>query len=266
MASDPQVAESPGALNDRVYVDYGLFRLEFREYPEIKGLGIEMIAVAPEDRGQGHARGAMEEIVKWADLTGTTLYLTPDALNDGTPGVSLPRLKRFYRSLDFVKRPSGHGDFQVQDSMMREPKGAAGVLEENPTPEPTPDQRRNTGTPVAPAFRIKLTGRQKIVVRHLTEFTGEHANIEDDHLVESRENVEALLAAVESIQHSAREMDSLGMGTVTLHAPWTQYETLYRKMTQALGRPVPESWRPSKRRKPRRNPATASSLVGKLKF
>ena len=105
-----------------MYVDYGLSRLEFLEYPEIHGLGIEMIAVALEDQGQGRARGAMEEIVKWADLTGTTLYLTPDASNDGTPGISSTKLKRFYQSLGFVKRPSGHGDFQVRDSMMREPK------------------------------------------------------------------------------------------------------------------------------------------------
>lgn len=119
------ITESPSALKDRVYTEYGLFRLAFREYPEIDGLGIEMIAVAEEDRGQGRARGAMEEIVRWADATDTTLYLTPDALNDRVPGISLPRLKRFYRSLGFVKRPSGYGDFQVTDTMMRKPRAEA---------------------------------------------------------------------------------------------------------------------------------------------
>lgn len=112
--------ETPGALNDRIFADYNLTRLEFTEHPEIKGLVIDVIAVDPDHRRQGRARAAMREILAWADRSGTTLYLTPDASMD--PTVSRGGLDRFYRSLGFVKRPSGHGDFQVRELLMREPR------------------------------------------------------------------------------------------------------------------------------------------------
>jgi len=114
--------ESPGALNDRVYADYWLSRLEFREYPEIRGLSIEMIAVEDDGRGHGRFRGAMVEILQWADATGTTLYLTAHAMDET---VCHRRLESFYLSLGFVKRRD-FGDFTVNDLMMREP-GAVGI-------------------------------------------------------------------------------------------------------------------------------------------
>lgn len=116
------MSDSPSALRDRVQADYGLTRLEFREYPGIQGLEIEMIRVAEVDRGQGRARRALEDIIEWAEETGTTLYLTPDPVGRG---LSKTALTRFYRGLGFVKRPSGHGEFQVRNTLMREPAARA---------------------------------------------------------------------------------------------------------------------------------------------
>jgi GNAT superfamily N-acetyltransferase len=110
--------ESPGELNDRVYTDCGLSHLEFTEHED--GLIIDMIAVSPEDQGYGHFRCAVEEIAKWADATGTALYLSPHPQDAGT---SLERLTAFYQSLGFVERRERDMiDFTNQQSMERLPQ------------------------------------------------------------------------------------------------------------------------------------------------
>lgn len=111
--------ETHEELRERVIEECHLERLYFIDHPEIGGLTVNMLRVTPSQQGRGYGRCALEAIITWADGNGRTLYLTPEQV--GT-GMSKRKLEAWYGRLGFVKRPSGHGDFQVSEKLMREPK------------------------------------------------------------------------------------------------------------------------------------------------
>jgi hypothetical protein len=84
---------------------------------------IELFRIAIHDpfREQGHARGAMEQLCALADTLGLTIVLSP--ADDW--GSSVPRLKRFYKSLGFVENRGRKIDFSISAEMYRPARSAA---------------------------------------------------------------------------------------------------------------------------------------------
>lgn len=75
--------------------------------------------IIPEDqRDQGTGSQVMQRIVDWADQNGKTVTLTPSKDFGG----SIPRLKSFYKQLGFVENKGKNKDFEISESMYREPR------------------------------------------------------------------------------------------------------------------------------------------------
>ena len=89
---------------------------EFREGTPI--VEVNLIFIEIPYRGRGHARGAMLQLLRLADAYGWIVTLTPDR----HMGSSLPRLRRFYKSLGFVENRGRNKDFSISESMYRMPK------------------------------------------------------------------------------------------------------------------------------------------------
>ena len=61
----------------------------------------------------------MEDLVRWADSTGTVLALTPSKEYGAS---SVARLQSFYRRFGFEKNRGRNKDWSTQESMVRKPK------------------------------------------------------------------------------------------------------------------------------------------------
>lgn len=86
---------------------------------------VSRIEVSKPYRGQGYARGAMEQLLEISDELGLTVALTPSS----DWGSSKERLTRFYASLGFVKNQGRNKDFRFRATMYREPRVAARARE-----------------------------------------------------------------------------------------------------------------------------------------
>lgn len=84
-----------------------------------KGDAVELskIIVPEEQRGQGTGSQVMQRIIDWADQNGKTVALTPSKDFGGT----VPRLKSFYKNFGFVENKGRNKDFEISESMYREP-------------------------------------------------------------------------------------------------------------------------------------------------
>lgn len=96
---------------------------------EVPGLKLDLIGngstvtlsriVIPEgDRSAGAGSRAMQEIVDWADANGKKIALTPSADFGGNK----KRLGEFYKRFGFVDNKGKNKDFEVSESMVREPR------------------------------------------------------------------------------------------------------------------------------------------------
>lgn len=75
--------------------------------------------VIPEDgRQSGRGTEVMQEITKWADESGKKLALTPSADFGGNK----TRLVGFYKRFGFVENKGKNKDYEVSESMVREPR------------------------------------------------------------------------------------------------------------------------------------------------
>lgn len=76
--------------------------------------------VMPEDgRNTGAGTKVMQRITAWADQTGTVVALTPS----GDFGGSKSRLAEFYKRFGFVDNKGRNRDYEISESMYREPDG-----------------------------------------------------------------------------------------------------------------------------------------------
>lgn len=84
-----------------------------------KGDVVELskIIVPEEQRGQGTGSQVMQRIIDWADQNGKTVALTPSKDFGGT----VSRLKSFYKNFGFVENKGRNKDFEISESMYREP-------------------------------------------------------------------------------------------------------------------------------------------------
>lgn len=69
-------------------------------------------------RGQGHARRALEALVARADAQGITLFLSAEPMEKG---VSKAQLVAFYKSLGFVSNTGRNKDFRSRNAFVRPP-------------------------------------------------------------------------------------------------------------------------------------------------
>jgi GNAT superfamily N-acetyltransferase len=90
-------------------------------------LDLSKILIHPLYRGRGYARGAIEQLNKLADERGLTIVLSPG----DDFGASVPRLKRFYKSLGFVENRGRKIDYAISDTMYRLPRGGGKVARED---------------------------------------------------------------------------------------------------------------------------------------
>lgn len=82
-----------------------------------KPLNISRIVAA--ERGQGTGTAAMTEIIAFADSNGLRVALTPSKDFGGT----VSRLKEFYKRFGFVENKGKNKDYEISETMYREPQG-----------------------------------------------------------------------------------------------------------------------------------------------
>ncbi|MCZ4284533.1 hypothetical protein O4H29_06760 [Marinobacter salarius] len=83
---------------------------------------VDKIVVPEGMRGDGRGTEAMKLLLDYADRTGQTVALSPSTDFGGRKF----RLKRFYRRLGFVENQGGSRNFEISESMLREPKPVDG--------------------------------------------------------------------------------------------------------------------------------------------
>lgn len=81
-------------------------------------LVLSRIAVPPERRGQGVGTAVVREVLARADALGVPVGVTPDDLLGG----SVPRLRKFYTRLGFVRNRGRNKDFALREAYVRKPR------------------------------------------------------------------------------------------------------------------------------------------------
>ncbi|MFW6219961.1 MAG: hypothetical protein ACOC33_03900, partial [bacterium] len=81
---------------------------------------LNKIFINPEHRGMGHADDVLRILTDYADKNNKIITLTPDNIW----GASKEKLKKWYKSWDFVMNTGKNKDFQTRELMYRLPKGS----------------------------------------------------------------------------------------------------------------------------------------------
>lgn len=80
-------------------------------------INLSEIKIFDEYSGKGYGTEAMNKLVDMADKDGYTITLTPS----DSFGSSIPRLKKWYKSMGFVENKGRNKNFEISDSMYRSP-------------------------------------------------------------------------------------------------------------------------------------------------
>ncbi|WP_339898295.1 LPD38 domain-containing protein [uncultured Gilvimarinus sp.] len=86
-------------------------------------ISVSKIIVPKDKRGEGIGTQAMQAVIDYADSVGKTVVLSPS----GDFGGSKLRLKKFYKRLGFVENKSPNKDYEISETMYREPRPSAGA-------------------------------------------------------------------------------------------------------------------------------------------
>jgi GNAT superfamily N-acetyltransferase len=115
--------ESANALGDYIQQKYGV---EIYLAERKKDLYLASIKTPEDMRGQGLAKQAMADIIKYADSVGKRVALTPSS----DFGANLTRLKGFYKEFGFVENKGKNKDYEISETFYREPvEGADGFAQ-----------------------------------------------------------------------------------------------------------------------------------------
>ena len=128
---DKNAIESMGKRGDDRSLNQGVTRQQLASdlVSRFPGLKLDLMGngsvvtlsriVIPEDgRHSGRGTEVMQEITKWADESGKKLALTPSADFGGNK----PRLVGFYKRFGFVENKGKNKDYEVSESMVRDPQ------------------------------------------------------------------------------------------------------------------------------------------------
>lgn len=97
---------------------------------------LSRIVLPDSARNAGTGTEIMQRIADWADQNGKTVALTPSSDFGGNKG----RLTEFYKRFGFIENKGSNRDFEISETMYREPKAADNrysVGEERPTDKQT---------------------------------------------------------------------------------------------------------------------------------
>ncbi len=97
---------------------------------------LSRIVLPDSARNDGTGTEIMQRIAEWADQNGKTVALTPSSDFGGNKG----RLTEFYKRFGFIENKGSNRDFEISETMYREPKAADNrysVGEQRPTDKQT---------------------------------------------------------------------------------------------------------------------------------
>jgi GNAT superfamily N-acetyltransferase len=94
---------------------------------------IHEISLPADQRGQGIGSEVMRELCDLADREGLQLALTPDTVYGAS---SVSRLVSFYRGLGFSANSGRKRDYEISESMRREPRVRPELTQMADRPEP----------------------------------------------------------------------------------------------------------------------------------
>lgn len=92
-------------------IDHFLYELE-------NLICVRELRVPKDKRGCGIGTLAMQYLIEYADSVGKRAVLSP---SKDFGASSLPRLQKFYRRFGFVANKGKHKDYEISDTMYREP-------------------------------------------------------------------------------------------------------------------------------------------------
>jgi GNAT superfamily N-acetyltransferase len=111
-------ANKPWGIGIRLASKYSGAVLDLSGRPEQGYVVVDRIQIHADDRGKGFGHQLMDDLIKLADENGWALALTPSDF----AGSSVPRLKKFYKSLGFVANSGSNKDFRTRETMIRPAK------------------------------------------------------------------------------------------------------------------------------------------------
>lgn len=111
-------ANKPWGIGLRLAGKYPGAVLDLSGRPEAGYVVIDRIQIHADDRGKGFGRKLMEDLIALSDERGWALALTPSDF----AGSSVPRLKKFYKSLGFTSNSGVNKDFRTRETMIRPAK------------------------------------------------------------------------------------------------------------------------------------------------
>lgn len=122
-------------------------------------ISLSQIIVPSGARGSGVGTSAMTQLIDYADSTGQRVVLSP-SIDFGASSTS--RLKTFYKRFGFVENKGRHGDFEVSESMYRDPRTTSNSRKsEGVAPRDSGITAAEVAKAIAP-LRAKWTGFTKI--------------------------------------------------------------------------------------------------------
>lgn len=108
-------ANKPWAIGIRLAGKYPGAVLDLSGRPEQGYVVVDRIQIHADDRGKGLGRKLMEDLIALCEENDWALALTPSDF----AGSSVPRLKKFYKSLGFVENSGKNKNFLTRETMIR---------------------------------------------------------------------------------------------------------------------------------------------------
>lgn len=126
---------------------------------------LSLIRTKDTDRGQGKADAAMRHLTSLADKHGVRLSLTPEPLA-GDRTTKKARLTQWYKSHGFIANSGSHKDYEVSDTMIRDPKLRSAASDTEKLVRAVPLNGEATWTDPGPAEPNAAGGGGQSPVRH----------------------------------------------------------------------------------------------------
>ncbi|MGP8291740.1 LPD38 domain-containing protein [Vreelandella zhanjiangensis] len=115
---EEQSSISPRELSKQLREEFPGLKLDMAG----RGQRIAISRIVSPTQGEGIGSEVMRRLTQWADASGKTLALTPSSDFGG----SIRRLRAFYKRAGFVENKGKNKDYEISETMYREPDHGAG--------------------------------------------------------------------------------------------------------------------------------------------